>query len=467
MATAKFIIAFAALIAAVSGVQFRDGRRQFVAEDITGDYKFFVKQGTCANQVELMKFSSVEPGVYSVAHDQIKQNSESCTSKSNFVIVSKEAIVAQGNDQVFKVEPLKTIVQALETQGATFMVGVEQEDRVCGKTTTPAKSIAVFVEEEKNINIPGHITLRPGAKYMIVYDPTSPAPCTYFSQSSKRVIGVPIDAEKPAVTAVPVAESESAEATEPVESSEAIVSDKEPVTAEDSTTDTSNTGAAVAGVAAGTAAGISTASTLADEDSEGVAGEDEEAEISPSESPEDDGSVCFPADATVEVEGGSVKRMDELEIGDNVKVGSGEYSPVYMFSHKTSDRSYSFVKVTTCCGTTLSLTKGHYLYVNGQLAAAKSIRVGDSVMTETGVATITDVTTVNGVGLYNPQTITGDIMVNGIKASTYTTTVESKAAHSMLAPVRAVFNIFGLTTTVLENGADSLAKIVPSGGIIA
>ena len=460
MATAKFIIAFAALIATVSGAQFRDGRRQFIAEDITGDYKFFVKQGTCASQVELMKYSPVEPGVYSVAHDQIKQDSESCTSKGNFVIVSKEAIIAQGNDQVFKVEPLKSVVQALETQGATFMVGVEQDDRVCGKSKTPAKSIAVFVEEEKNINIPGHITLRPGAKYMIVYDPTSPAPCTYFSKSNERVIGVPLEAAEPIATAVPVAEetaeSASVEAIEPTESSEAIVTDKEPVVAGGSTT--------------GVATGISAPSTLADEDiglSESI-GEEEDDELSPSESPEeDDGSACFPADATVEVEGGLVKRMDEIKIGDNVKVGSGEYSPVYMFSHKTSDRRYSFVKVTTCCGTTLSLTKGHYLYVNGQLAAAKSIRVGDSVMTETGVATITDVSTVNGVGLYNPQTITGDIMVNGIKASTYTTAVESKAAHCMLAPVRAVFNIFGLTTTVLENGADSLAKIVPSGSIIA
>lgn len=459
MATVKFILAFAALIAAVSGAQFRDGRRQFIAEDITGNYKFFVKQGTCASQVELMKYTPVEPGVFSVAHDQIKQDSEGCTSKGNFVIVSKEAIIEQGNDQVFQVEPLKSVVQALETQGATFMVGVEQDDRVCGKTTTPAKSIAVFVEEEKNINIPGHITLRPGAKYMIVYDPSSPAPCTYFSQSSERVIGVPIEAKEPAVTAVPVAEETaegaSVEATEPMESSEAIVADKKPVAAGGSTT--------------GVATGISSTSTLGEEDMENMesAGEEED-DLSPSESPEEgDGSACFPADATVEVEGGLVKRMDEIKIGDNVKVGSGEYSPVYMFSHKTSDRSYSFVKVTTCCGTTLSLTKGHYLYVNGQLAAAKSIRVGDSVMTETGVATIIDVATVNGLGLYNPQTITGDIMVNGIKASTYTTAVESKAAHCMLAPVRAVFNIFGLTTTVLENGADSLAKIVPSGGIIA
>lgn len=74
----------------------------------------------------------------------------------------------------------------------------------------------------------------------------------------------------------------------------------------------------------------------------------------------------LPADATVALEDGSVKRMDALSIGDRVQVGNGRYSDVFMFSHKVYNIVRDFVTVTTSSGASLSATDGHYIYLHGK-----------------------------------------------------------------------------------------------------
>lgn len=69
------------------------------------------------------------------------------------------------------------------------MVGFETSQKVCGPTKIAKTSILVFVKGEKEINIPGLTNLFLGVKCMIVYEPTSPAPCTYFSKVTSGVIG--------------------------------------------------------------------------------------------------------------------------------------------------------------------------------------------------------------------------------------------------------------------------------------
>ena len=44
-------------------------------------------------------------------------------------------------------------------------------------------------------------------------------------------------------------------------------------------------------------------------------------------------------------------------------------------------------------------------------------------------------------GLYNPLTLAGDIVVDGILASTYTKAVTPKMAHAALAPLRMMYEI--------------------------
>lgn len=61
------------------------------------------------------------------------------------------------------------------------------------------------------------------------------------------------------------------------------------------------------------------------------------------------------------------------------------------------------------------------------------------------------------LGLYNPQTLDGRIVVNGIIASTYTTAVIPEAAHALLTPLRCLFNVCRLRDLIpgfLEKGQD-------------
>jgi Hint module len=176
------------------------------------------------------------------------------------------------------------------------------------------------------------------------------------------------------------------------------------------------------------------------------------------------GSSCFPGSAMVELESGARRRMDKIKIGDRVKVGLGEFSEVFMFTHKTHTWIYDFVKITTSSGHSVSLTGGHYIHVNGGLAAASLVAVGDMLQLGTGEATkVTAVTCVQSAGIYNPQTLHGDIVVDGIRASTYTTAVEPRLAHAGLGAFRSLYRIFGVTFSKFEQGADSLASFLPHG----
>eukprot|EP00171_Calliarthron_tuberculosum_P019524 IDg19524t1 len=174
---------------------------------------------------------------------------------------------------------------------------------------------------------------------------------------------------------------------------------------------------------------------------------------------------CFPASATVQLEAGHVVPMHRLTVGDRVHVGSDMFSPVYMFSHAVRGPTYDFVSLSTASGRTLLLTSGHYLYVNGALVAAHTVLPGDALLGADGFAD--DVIRVNHVrktGLYNPQTLHGDIAVDGVVASTFTTAVDRRFALGMLAPLRAAYSALGLVLRgFLDDGFDSVAHYLPKG----
>jgi hypothetical protein len=175
---------------------------------------------------------------------------------------------------------------------------------------------------------------------------------------------------------------------------------------------------------------------------------------------------CFPAGATVELEGGAPVRMDALRVGDRVHVGGGAFSDVFMFTHKVADFAGDFVEIATAGGAVVRATAGHFMYVNGGLAAAGTVAAGDSVeLGRGGADVVARVSTVASTGLYNPQTVQGDVVVDGVRASTYTTAVEPAVAHAALAPARAVYAAFGWSTSVLDEGS-SWAAALPSGGAV-
>ena len=180
---------------------------------------------------------------------------------------------------------------------------------------------------------------------------------------------------------------------------------------------------------------------------------------------------CFPADSTVELESGEIKRISDLSIGERVRVSgtsAAQFSRVFMFTHRVSNIRAEFITLKTRESANITLTPGHYIYANDRLVAARKVSPGDRVELGNGkMAYVTEVSTSFEKGLYNPQTMHGDIVVNGIKASTYTTTVQHASAHALLSPLRCVYSALGATTTLLENGANCIPNLVPRGQEIA
>eukprot|EP00173_Palmaria_palmata_P000965 Plantae.Rhodophyta-Palmaria_palmata.ctg14979.p1 GENE.Plantae.Rhodophyta-Palmaria_palmata.ctg14979~~Plantae.Rhodophyta-Palmaria_palmata.ctg14979.p1 ORF type:complete len:151 (+),score=17.94 Plantae.Rhodophyta-Palmaria_palmata.ctg14979:2-454(+) len=145
-----------------------------------------------------------------------------------------------------------------------------------------------------------------------------------------------------------------------------------------------------------------------------------------------------------------------------VKVGVNQFSRVFMFTHKMADAKNMFVTLNTAAGAQITLTPGHYLYANGALVAAKTVVAGDELTLGNGQVTqVTSVASAQGTGLFNPQTVSGNVVVNGVQASTYTTAVEPSFAHAVLSPFRALQNL--VTFTGLESGGGALADVAPRG----
>lgn len=177
-----------------------------------------------------------------------------------------------------------------------------------------------------------------------------------------------------------------------------------------------------------------------------------------------DDDVCFPEHSTVQLESGAVKRMSEVAIGDRIRVSPTQFSEVFMFTHKVENTMHEFLTLRTHGQAKITLTQGHYLYVNGELAPARAVSAGDSVELADGkMAVVVDIQTISARGLYNPQTVHGDVIVDGVRASTYTTTVEKTCAHALLFPLRSLYKVLGYSSTAFNNGAHMLASIAPKG----
>lgn len=183
----------------------------------------------------------------------------------------------------------------------------------------------------------------------------------------------------------------------------------------------------------------------------------------PSQQTEDDSdseSACFPSSATVQMEDGSIKNMEDLQIGDRVKVAHpDEYSEVYFFSHRHPSTISKSIRIDTSIeGVSLTLSPGHILYANGIPIPASQAKVGDIVRVsyeDQEDATVTKILTMFTDGLHNPHTLHGDIIVNRVVTSTFTSAVHPSFARVLLLPMKAVYLAFGAVPTT-----ESLNRVV-------
>eukprot|EP00184_Porphyridium_aerugineum_P002176 CAMPEP_0184695800 /NCGR_PEP_ID=MMETSP0313-20130426/3324_1 /TAXON_ID=2792 /ORGANISM="Porphyridium aerugineum, Strain SAG 1380-2" /LENGTH=618 /DNA_ID=CAMNT_0027154325 /DNA_START=224 /DNA_END=2080 /DNA_ORIENTATION=+ len=166
---------------------------------------------------------------------------------------------------------------------------------------------------------------------------------------------------------------------------------------------------------------------------------------------------CFPADALVELSNGAMKRMDEVQIGDRVKVAAGKYSQVYFFGHRLADGMFDFVQLGLENGKQLELSKGHLVLSNNAWTRGEDVKQGDLLMdvTEGRSVAVVSITQVRKNGLYNPHTLDGEIVVNGIQASTYTEVLHPRLAHLMLLPERLLYVLFNRRVSLLRNSFDA------------
>lgn len=171
---------------------------------------------------------------------------------------------------------------------------------------------------------------------------------------------------------------------------------------------------------------------------------------------------CFPASATVVLEEGTVKKMEDLDIGDRVLVRNGDYSEVYFFSHRIGpSASFRFVELTTS-ETTLRVSANHLIFTDKGPVPAAFISPSDRILLAGGnFGKVERVSVESLPGLYNPHTLDGTIIVDGVAASCLTATIPSLLANSLLLPVRFAYRLSLPAIRVLDEGSPSaLLRIV-------
>lgn len=173
--------------------------------------------------------------------------------------------------------------------------------------------------------------------------------------------------------------------------------------------------------------------------------------------------ACFPGSAILHLEDGTDVSLSQLAAGHVVRASETQSSMVYLFTHRKHDGIFDFVRIVTEGDHEINLTKGHYIYANGKLRAAGSVKVGDTLRTLDGSSKVRSVRASRDYGLFAPHTLHGDIVVNRIVASTYTTAVNPTIAHVMLWPLRAMTHI-GITKeplgSLLYEGAWGKARVL-------
>lgn len=156
-----------------------------------------------------------------------------------------------------------------------------------------------------------------------------------------------------------------------------------------------------------------------------------------------DDDICLPASARIHTETGP-RRVDQIHTGELVAVGKGEMSRVFAWTHRDARAHVrAFVTIRLEDGHEVTVTEGHFVYANGVAVAAKRVSVGDfmEVMDGGKVRVVGIEKGVRKKGLYNPQTLHGDLVVDGVKVTTYTTAVRGVTAHALLAPWRGLFRV--------------------------
>lgn len=170
-------------------------------------------------------------------------------------------------------------------------------------------------------------------------------------------------------------------------------------------------------------------------------------------------SACFPSAAKVQLASGLVIPIGKLRVGDAVVDSAGSITDVIMFTHQDPDTESEFVKVQAE-GASIVLSPSHFIYASGSLIPAANVQIGMDILTlgpgmkRSRRSVVSNVERVSEVGLFNPQTVSGDIVIiwdgDAVVASTYTLAIKPAAAHALLAPLRWLRDKAGVSVGALS-----------------
>lgn len=131
---------------------------------------------------------------------------------------------------------------------------------------------------------------------------------------------------------------------------------------------------------------------------------------------------CFPLGTMVMTAGSSLPIQDAT-IGMHLMTSQG-LSPFFLQGHADPDAQTSMMEIDTTSNHSVKASPDHYFpLVSGTHMAAQRLSVGDELwIYHEGTlvpSAIAGIRVVAAKGLFNPYTVTGDIVVNGILASSH------------------------------------------------
>ena len=120
-------------------------------------------------------------------------------------------------------------------------------------------------------------------------------------------------------------------------------------------------------------------------------------------------------------------RMDRLSLGDRVLTSKG-YEPVFLFGEQDHHKAARMISIQTSAKA-IEMTHDHFIPTAGAaletvFKRAASVQVGDQIWVQDSegkqqLQTVTNIKGTIGMGLFNPYTASGTIIVDDVVASVH------------------------------------------------
>jgi len=151
------------------------------------------------------------------------------------------------------------------------------------------------------------------------------------------------------------------------------------------------------------------------------------------------GTPCFSAFNNVEVQGKGFVSMDSVMVGDHVRASNDDFSRVFSLAHLDHDLETDFLQIySEGLSKPLEITAMHMVFSSGKAVRADEVSVGDMLDNNK----VTEIKSVKRTGVYAPVTESGEIVVSGVRASSYPSFMDNipfdqhKLVHFFLGPRR-------------------------------